>query len=397
MKQDPIYPLLATIKLNKDWSNILTGHPYFLSIKENPDQPGQYSFRYSGIETRWMDPLCYLARAARGTIIEITDNQPTVICYPFSKFFNFTDEPADPIDFTTAVFTEKIDGSIIKAYFNTKTNKWQFATNSTFNLDGPLYNNIPCIEEEETKDASTYQDLVDFAISEHGGYNIFAKIPVNFTLMFELVSPRNRIVLPYTKTELYLIGVRDMTTFEEMDVDAFKKEHNLPFKTPKRYDFRNIEDIIFTDGAIHEGIVVRDAEFNRVKIKTEDYLYHHHIRGESVLSKDRLFDCMIEGTLDDIKAYWAEYTPIIVELEEQYTKVHAIMKECVTTSLAYWGEQCLSLEPVEAKKKYAAFVLSHYPKTSFLSFNAIKDIYDTDELINTFIAKMGYEKFMEWS
>jgi len=141
--------------------------------------------------------------------------------------------------------------------------------------------------------------------------------------------------------------------------------------------------------------VARDAFFRRVKIKTQDYLYHHHFRGESEISKDRLFDCMMQGTLDDIKSYWAEYTPLITELEEQYAKVSAIMRECITTSLAYWEQHCVMLEPKEAKKKYATFVLSAYPKTSFLAFAAIKGAFDMDELILGFVAKMGYEKFCE--
>jgi len=392
---DPIYSLLAVINESHNWADILTAPPYALSIKENPDCAGQYIFKYSGIETKWMDPLCYLARAARGTILEIDGGEVKVICYPFSKFFNYTDEPADKIDFNTAIFTEKIDGSIIKAYYDFRAEKWQFATNSTFNLEATLYNNIPCIEEVATKHARTYQDLVDYAIGENGGYGIFAKLPVNYTLMFELVSPRNRIVLPYEKTELFFIGVRDISTFMEIDVDEFKKAYDLPFKTPKRYDFSNIEDIIFTDGAIHEGLVVRDAQFRRVKIKTEDYLYHHHFRGESVISKDKLFECMVQGTLDDIKSYWAEYTPIIAELEEQYSKVSAIMKECITTCLTYWERECVMLDAKEGKKKYAAFVLSAYPKTSFLAFAAIKEAFDMDELILGFIAKMGYERFCE--
>jgi len=394
---DPIIALLSVIKENEDWYDILTGSPYFLSIKENPDNQRQYILRYSGIETRWMDPLCYLARAARGTIIEIFGREAKVICYPFSKFFNYTDEPADKIDFASAVFFEKIDGSIIKGFYDVKTEKWQFATNSTFNLDAPLFNQIPCADEVETAQATTFQDLVDFAMLEYGGYGVLAKLPVNYTLMFELVSPRNRIVIPYTKTELYLTGVRDLSTFAEMDTDEFCQRYSLPFKTPKRYEFKHIEDILFTDGAIHEGVVCRDAHFKRVKIKTKDYLYHHHIRGESVISKDKLFECMMEGVLDDIKSYWAEYLPLIVELEEQYGKVSGVLRECVAVCLAFWERECVSLEAREGKKKYAEFVMSKYPKTSAVAFSAIKEGCDVEELVHSFISKMGYERFTVFS
>ncbi len=58
-------------------------------------------------------------------------NSNKIVCYPFSKFFNFGEKYTAQMDWETAVFTEKLDGSLIKLYFLESENQWLIATNST--------------------------------------------------------------------------------------------------------------------------------------------------------------------------------------------------------------------------------------------------------------------------
>ena len=46
------------------------------------------------------------------------------MCYPFSKFHNFGGFHAAKLDWTTAVFTEKLDGSLIKLYYLESEGNW---------------------------------------------------------------------------------------------------------------------------------------------------------------------------------------------------------------------------------------------------------------------------------
>lgn len=64
-----------------------------------------------------------------GTIIQKDTNK--VVCYPFSKFFNAREHHAAELDWSTAVFTEKLDGSLIKLYFLEAETQWVVATNNT--------------------------------------------------------------------------------------------------------------------------------------------------------------------------------------------------------------------------------------------------------------------------
>ena len=68
-------------------------------------------------------------RRAAGIVLQKNTNK--VVCYPFSKFFNAGEHRAAQVDWTTAVFTEKLDGSLIKLYYLETEKQWVAATNNT--------------------------------------------------------------------------------------------------------------------------------------------------------------------------------------------------------------------------------------------------------------------------
>ena len=52
-----------------------------------------------------------------------------VVCWPFRKFGNHNEGYADTIDWSTARVQEKVDGSIVKLWYDEANGKWQFSTN----------------------------------------------------------------------------------------------------------------------------------------------------------------------------------------------------------------------------------------------------------------------------
>ncbi len=70
----------------------------------------------------------HLAHTA-GIIVQKDSNK--IVCFPFSKFFNFGERHNTcNLDWET-VFTEKLDGSLIKLYFLESEDQWIIATNNT--------------------------------------------------------------------------------------------------------------------------------------------------------------------------------------------------------------------------------------------------------------------------
>ena len=81
-----------------------------------------------------------------------------------------------------------------------------------------------------------------------------------YTYLFELVSPFNRVVVPYESIDLYHIGTRDNVTLLEMDID-------IGVKKPKTFQCNNLSDLVEMAQKLRyceEGYVVKDAGYHRI-------------------------------------------------------------------------------------------------------------------------------------
>jgi hypothetical protein len=120
------------------------------------------------------------------------------------------------------------------------------------------------------------------------------------------------VVIDYPKTQVYVLSVRDMSTLVEYSIDHLQiwADANA-FATPQVYRLNNqsdyrklVEDM--PDG--HEGIVVRDANDNRVKIKTLLYFQMHRARNNGVLTLERAIDLILANDHAEFLSYFPEYT-----------------------------------------------------------------------------------------
>ena len=191
--------LCCFIARNPDnWQTILT-EEYGIKVKQEEN----YAIFNYGFGCDYSNPL---VQEARGIIIDTESLQ--VVCWPFRKFGNYTESYADSIDWNTAKVQEKVDGSIVKLWFDHRLGKWQFSTNGVIRAEkAPL----------ESVRASNYLSLIQKAKN-------FADIPFqtldrDYTYIFELVSPDNQVVVPYDATMLYHTGTRSNVTGEETDMD----------------------------------------------------------------------------------------------------------------------------------------------------------------------------------
>ena len=128
------------------------------------------------------------------------------------------------------------------------------------------------------------------------------------TYMFELTSPYNRVVVPYDNIEIALIGIRDNKSLqEELICDSSLKDS---FLLPKRYGFKTLEECIETAHSLpysEEGYVVLDKHFNRVKIKSLNYVNVHHLRGEGAMTEKRILDIIRQNETAEYLIYFPEY------------------------------------------------------------------------------------------
>lgn len=116
--------LVDYIKTHPNWRSELSEKPYCLTIKKKDLNFGaSYNiFSYNQIESDFSLPV---VQVSRGIILKITEAcfpeemeiedhviDIKVVCWPFSKFFNYSEPNAHSIDWSSAKVQEKIDGCL---------------------------------------------------------------------------------------------------------------------------------------------------------------------------------------------------------------------------------------------------------------------------------------------
>lgn len=266
--------LLDIIKKNpRNWRDVIPRHSG-IKIKEDTND-GLVIFNYA-IASDFSDPV---VQEARGIIIDV--NRLKVVCWPFRKFGKYNDYYADTIDWSTARVQEKVDGSIMKLWWNEHHNRWQVSSNGVINADNCFLDAEQNINLGKLfRDAENYKDIP------------FDKLDKNLTYIFELTSPKNIVVVKHNKVELWHIGTRSNIDGTEYDVD-------VGIQKPKLYDYSSLEECVAATNQMNkskdnklsevesEGFVVVDGNWNRIKIKTPIYMMLHGITssGNSIAKK----------------------------------------------------------------------------------------------------------------
>ncbi len=258
-----------------DWESKLK-KDYSIKIKK---EDSYAIFNYTP-ESNFFSPI---VQEARGIIIDT--ETLTVVCWPFRKFGNHVESYADKIDWSTARVLEKVDGSIIKLWYDRKIDDWQFSTNGTIRAEKA--NIDDCI-------GLCFDTVIKRAIN-------YGSIPFNalnkdYTYIFELVSPETQVIVSYPYTSLYHLGTRSNVTGEEFDLD-------IGIKKPASYSIASLSECIKAAIALNradnaeiepnkisgEGFVVVDGNWNRVKVKSPDYIMKHRFVQIKTVSK---YDCI---------------------------------------------------------------------------------------------------------
>lgn len=337
--------LLEFLNEHDNWREILSERPYCISIKE---KDGYALFKYNQAESDMSLPI---VQECRGIIVDLGNMQ--IVCRRFDKFFN-SSEPNAAILSGSIRAEEKIDGSIIGVWRD-REGMWRVSTNgmidaSDANLTLPIDN------------IRTYRDLFDLAWGNQVG-NDFHILDMygNHTMIFELISPANRIVVPYNETALYFLGVRNNRTGEEISpTDERVSDLVKYFPTPQIYDIHTIEQAMHvakTLGADREGFVLVDESFNRVKVKGAEYLSMHLLRNND-LSLKNFLSTVLNNSQDDLMAYFPEYTKYIRDIEQ---RLEAYKNEVETAiEVAPWDLDRKSFALQVKDNKHSAILFKLY-------------------------------------
>lgn len=296
-----------------NWEELLSSPPYNLIIKKKDDY---VLFKYSMIESDFDEEI---VNEARGIIFVRRAGTWKVVRAAFDKFWNYGELRAANINWASFSVSEKLDGSLISVWYD--NDKWRVSTNG-------------CIDAYETDIMGRkFGDLFDIA-AKKVGLSLNSLSP-SYCYTFELVGPLNRIIVQYPETTLYHLSTRDMLTLDEVDV-------NIGVPKPKTYEASSLEDvkaIVAAMGEGHEGVVIRDAQGRRIKMKTELYFRLHKLANNGSITDKYLVDLIRHNDVAELEVYFPEVKARVEELKVLYNNVRAAFHEIEETVKNFCGDR----------------------------------------------------------
>lgn len=294
------------------WEKTLSEKPFFVSTSRSEVFGRRLvMLKYSQFDSDFNIPM---VRECRGLVLD-ESNGYEVVSYAFNKFGNYGEPYCPEIDASTMRVTEKCDGSLMKLV-RMNGSDLLISTNGTINaFDAPIAEQVGCRFKSF---GEMFQSVLDEKISAFGD-SLLSEIKEGYTYMFEMVSPWTRVVVPYPRENLFLIGIRNNVTFEEERFDT----HPLAefFDTPKVFSFGSFDDCVKNARELpwdDEGYVVMDGGFNRVKVKSAAWLSAHHLVSNHVLSYERAYELVRKNEVDEVLCYFPDLKAVFDECGKKF-------------------------------------------------------------------------------
>jgi T4 RnlA family RNA ligase len=267
----------------------------------------KFSLNYDQIESREGDKL---AQECRGLILtpvkreaasvptDVPLGETRVLARPFNRFFNLGQGAAASVDLEHAEtrFFEKMDGTLCILYYDWVKKEWHIATRSVPEADLPI---------DGFEETYTFRTLFERALKETTDLDFqtfcLGRCKEEMTFMFELTTPANRIVVDYADYRVTLLGVRHNASGIEYDPVEDSKYLGVPHA--QVYRFGSLAEMVdFVSSRApqdHEGVVVCDSQFRRIKVKNAGYLALNRIKDSATKSPRALVELILLDKLDD--------------------------------------------------------------------------------------------------
>jgi len=234
-----------------------------------------------------------IVKECRGLILSLPDYK--VLCRSFDRFFNYGEgDDKDVFDWNNSIIFDKLDGSCINVYHDGI--KWSVATRGTAFAEGT------------TPTGKSFYDLFIEAIGNRSIGDFLNDQSTDYTYIFELTSPENRVVTRYSETKVTLLAIRNRITGKYVDYSSIE---GFPFASlVESYNFKSPDDIIkFVESrdAMVEGCVCYDINSQlRIKVKNSSYVAIHHMKGNDTLTTKSIVTLLLKGEVDEYLVYFPE-------------------------------------------------------------------------------------------
>lgn len=338
---------------NKTFGDLAKEHGVYASFSKSGHK---WSLNYDQIEAKESDPL---AQECRGLVLSCEDGRShltqavqlngklsydhispgntMVLAYPMKRFFNHGQGSAADINWSDPGLSvlEKLDGTLCILYFDPFTKQWCVATRSVSEADLLMDNGL-----------FTFRTLFEKALMDTAGksfYEYTSVLNTRITYCFELTTPYNRIVVNYPNCRVTLLAARWIySKFDEIDL-SFKNQEfawrndalvPVPFDmngvpVVQAHTYTSIDELINWVSSLnpmeHEGVVVRDSQFNRIKVKNAAYVAYNKVRDALATSQRNMVELILTEKDDDVIPMLPE--EIVNNLQKIKAGIQVVIKQ----------------------------------------------------------------------
>ena len=290
----------------------------------------------------------------------IWDLDGNLLSASFAKFTNFGENPDNfpvPTSLDNTNILTKIDGStLIIDYVDRQLN---MRTRGVFNY----------ITQDNAKD-------FELVLQKYPAIEDFIKEYRQFSLIFEIVSPHQRIILNYgDEPDIYFIGAVYKDNYElarQKLLDVFAAE--MMVKRPKYWNFPSTDEMIksITDNKEIEGVCLySNGDQNIHKCKTARYIILHKLKSE-LSSFDKIIDLYLVQNKPNFKDFY-EFVLKTFDFELAEMVRENLEKCCM---LGIWTQNVLdeiakfvsNLDKSLGRKDAALKILTEYREKELDSF-----------------------------
>jgi hypothetical protein len=279
---------------------------YHINAIPHREYPNLICFKYSMMDS----PMGQIVvRQSRGIILD-RDKDWEIVSYPYDKFFNYGEGKAATIDWCSARVYEKLDGSLMILYFY--DDKWLVSSSGMADGGGEIWNcelNFAELFWQVWREFD-YQLPTD---TEH-------------CYMFELMTKYNQIISIPDRDRLVLHGARNIKSLAESDPQIWADKYGWELVTS--YPFTSDTEVKAAANSLNpietEGYIVCDRNFNRVKIKSPQYVAINHLMGG--FSSLHLVKIIIANEGEEFLVYFPQWAYLYGKMKEAYRSLIAEME-----------------------------------------------------------------------
>lgn len=271
---------------------------YQIKVTSHRQYPHLVCLKYSQIESPLGEKI---VQQCRGIILDSSQDWQ-IVSYPYDKFFNYGEIHAATINWNNAKVYEKLDGSLTALYFY--NGEWRVQSSGTPDAAG-----------EVNGFGFSFAELF-WKVWQELGYKLPAETDQCF--IFELMTPYNRIVVQQNDNQIVLHGLRNTQTLLESNPSIWANKYG--WKLVKSYPLTSWKEVIEAaqnlDPMDSEGYIICDADFNRVKVKSPQYVAISHLR--EGFSTRRMIQIVLTNEGEEFLAYFPEWTELYQKVKDKY-------------------------------------------------------------------------------